>query len=300
MNTIKIGLAIAELRKRQGFTQRQLAGKLNVSDKAVSKWERGQGLPDISILSSLSMILDCDIESLLEGNANSSTKEKWVGFLNLINTDVVIDSLIYDKTLIAYQLGYFMLLGIKDIYIICNNSQQNTINDIVKKLNINIIFIKKYNEIKNSNVMYIYEPLFIYGQNLTRSFQKATERKNGVTVLSLPEHITNNISIFYDSKHKVVIEEKKSMETAYNYNALPIIFYPKKYYQETNTSLFKTAVKELINKDILYTEPMFRGVIYIPLRSKEDVEDASKIVEIIQKRDYPIGDLNEISSKRGL
>ena len=50
MNAEKICIAIKILRKRKGLTQHQLADKLGVTDKAVSKWERGLGTPDISML----------------------------------------------------------------------------------------------------------------------------------------------------------------------------------------------------------------------------------------------------------
>ena len=51
MDLIKIGKYIAEKRKALGLTQKQLAEKLNMSDKSVSKWERALSMPDINILS---------------------------------------------------------------------------------------------------------------------------------------------------------------------------------------------------------------------------------------------------------
>lgn len=53
-----------------------------MTDKAVSRWERGQGVPDISLLSRLSIILDTDIESILEGNL-THLELKWKDILNL-------------------------------------------------------------------------------------------------------------------------------------------------------------------------------------------------------------------------
>ena len=50
MNQIKIGRFVAECRKQCGLTQMQLAEKLNITDKAVSKWERGIAMPDSSII----------------------------------------------------------------------------------------------------------------------------------------------------------------------------------------------------------------------------------------------------------
>ena len=68
MNYVKIGNFIAERRKEKGFTQNDLAKRINVTDKAVSKWERGLGCPDISILEALSRQLDVSVLELLNGN----------------------------------------------------------------------------------------------------------------------------------------------------------------------------------------------------------------------------------------
>ena len=50
MDQIRIGKFIAQLRKEQGITQRQLADKLGISDKTVSKWECGNGLPELALM----------------------------------------------------------------------------------------------------------------------------------------------------------------------------------------------------------------------------------------------------------
>ena len=67
MNTQDFGKFIAELRKEKGMTQLQLAEKLNVTDKAVSRWETGKNFPDIEIFEDLSKILEVSISELLEG-----------------------------------------------------------------------------------------------------------------------------------------------------------------------------------------------------------------------------------------
>ena len=67
MDLIKIGKYIAEKRKALGLTQKQLAEKLNMSDKSVSKWERGICLPDVSIYMELCNILRISINEFLAG-----------------------------------------------------------------------------------------------------------------------------------------------------------------------------------------------------------------------------------------
>lgn len=63
----KVGAFVAALRKEKGLTQKQLAQKLRVSDKTVSKWERGGGLPDISMLIPLAGELGVSVSELLAG-----------------------------------------------------------------------------------------------------------------------------------------------------------------------------------------------------------------------------------------
>lgn len=67
MNCEKTGKLIFELRKAKALTQKQLADMLHVSDKAVSKWERGLGCPDVSSLSKLAKALDVNLEEMLAG-----------------------------------------------------------------------------------------------------------------------------------------------------------------------------------------------------------------------------------------
>lgn len=67
MDLIKIGKYIAFKRKEQDLTQKQLAEKLNMSDKSVSKWERGICLPDVSVYLELCKILDISINEFLAG-----------------------------------------------------------------------------------------------------------------------------------------------------------------------------------------------------------------------------------------
>lgn len=72
MDQIKIGKFIAECRKAKSLTQVQLAEKLNITDRAVSKWETGKALPDSSIMLELCGILGITVNDLLNGERISS------------------------------------------------------------------------------------------------------------------------------------------------------------------------------------------------------------------------------------
>ncbi|MBR5228104.1 MAG: helix-turn-helix transcriptional regulator [Clostridia bacterium] len=67
MNQEKIGKFIAQLRKEENMTQVELANRLGITDRAVSKWENGRGLPDLSLIKPLCQILNISINELLSG-----------------------------------------------------------------------------------------------------------------------------------------------------------------------------------------------------------------------------------------
>jgi transcriptional regulator with XRE-family HTH domain len=75
MDTGKVGSYIAICRKRKAMTQQGLADALGITNKAISKWETGQGMPDISILPALSEILGITVDELLKGEDKLSEVE---------------------------------------------------------------------------------------------------------------------------------------------------------------------------------------------------------------------------------
>ncbi len=103
MDQIKIGRFIAECRKKQNLTQMQLAEKLNITDRAVSKWETGRSLPDSSIMLQLCEILNITINDLfcgevvimdnynkeLEKNLLEMVKQKEEADKRLLNMEIV-------------------------------------------------------------------------------------------------------------------------------------------------------------------------------------------------------------------
>ena len=67
MDQIKIGKFIAEERKAKKYTQRELADKLSISDKTISKWECGKGLPEVAYMEPLCSLLGISVNELLIG-----------------------------------------------------------------------------------------------------------------------------------------------------------------------------------------------------------------------------------------
>ncbi len=78
LNLTQIGQFIQSCRKDQKMTQAELAERLNVSPQSVSNWERGETLPDVSLLPDLAQILRCSVDAILSGGGGSSSYRRHV------------------------------------------------------------------------------------------------------------------------------------------------------------------------------------------------------------------------------
>ncbi|MBR2889666.1 MAG: helix-turn-helix transcriptional regulator [Oscillospiraceae bacterium] len=85
MDQIKIGSFIAEVRKSKGITQRQLADRMEISDKTVSKWERGKGLPEVSLMLPLCRELEITVNDLLTGEKVAPAEYQQKAEENMMN-----------------------------------------------------------------------------------------------------------------------------------------------------------------------------------------------------------------------
>ena len=92
MDQVKIGKFLAELRKEKEMTQEQLAEKLNVARRTISRWETGNNMPDIDILIEISDLYDVDLREILNGERKSEkmkneTKETVLQAVDYTNTE---------------------------------------------------------------------------------------------------------------------------------------------------------------------------------------------------------------------
>ncbi len=111
MDQVKIGRFIAECRKKQGLTQMQLAEKLKITDRAVSKWETGKAMPDSSIMLDLCGILKITVNDLLSGEV--VTMENYNKELEKNLLDMVKAKERADKRLLSMEiLTGFLSVGI--------------------------------------------------------------------------------------------------------------------------------------------------------------------------------------------
>ena len=128
MDQEKIGRFIAERRKEKDMTQIDLANKLGITDRAISKWENGRGLPDISLLIPLCEVLDISINELLcgeklEENAYSEKFDENIKTIDYSNKKIYKAKMIFLMILISVLTLFLILVAmfVVDINMMKNN-----------------------------------------------------------------------------------------------------------------------------------------------------------------------------------
>lgn len=129
MNQEKIGKFILELRKSNNMTQQDLAIKLGVTDRAISKWENGRGLPDLSLLIPLCEILNISINELLSGEKLDDNLYKTKLEENIVNvidySDGKIRKIKKSYLIILCSILIFIILIVSTFLIDINRMKNN-------------------------------------------------------------------------------------------------------------------------------------------------------------------------------
>lgn len=112
MNQIEIGKFIAKCRKEKKITQAQLAEKLNITDRAVSKWETGKSMPDSSIMLELCQLLGITVNELLSGEKVNMDSLERKADENLIALKKKVDNNIAKNIIIAVLFSVILFIGI--------------------------------------------------------------------------------------------------------------------------------------------------------------------------------------------
>lgn len=107
MDAKRLGIFIAERRKELGLTQALLAEQLHVTDKAISRWERGIGLPDISNIEALADVLDVSLLELMQAQRNERTDSISTKKVEELLIDTI--QLSKETNKFAKSIGYFVL-----------------------------------------------------------------------------------------------------------------------------------------------------------------------------------------------
>ena len=117
MEQVKIGKFIAQCRKNKNMTQAELAEKLNITDRAISKWETGKGMPDTSIMLELCNELDISINELLSGEMIEMKDYQSIAETNLIELKKQIEKMKKNFSIISIACIFWFgasILNFKD------------------------------------------------------------------------------------------------------------------------------------------------------------------------------------------
>lgn len=195
MNQIDIGKLIAKARQEKGLTQKQLADFLFVTDKAVSKWERGLSLPDLNSISRLATLIDLDTEAFIPV---SLTPSEWVGIINVNEKDGIYKKDLCGQTVFEYLVSYFLLFGFKHIVINCSDES------FIENLNLSQYgFVVYLNEsVGNKKSICINDNLLLVGANLTRKFQNLMALETNIDIIFNNKKLPISLEGFNDRKEK--------------------------------------------------------------------------------------------------
>ena len=309
MDENKIGKAISYLRKRAGYTQKDLADRIGISDKAVSKWERGLGLPDIGYLRKLSILLDTDTDSLLAGDVVHHDSS-WSGIIVLSEdkSKIGASTIIYDKPLIYFLLSYFMLVGIRDVTVCCSEADQEYIRNNMgdgSNYGIHLHTVNNLREINKApgSIMMVYGRCLLYGVDQTRFFQKAMINRDRFTMLVLPKKIRHQSSrVVIDHNMKVINSNAdEPLRTQYDFSDIPIIFFPAELLSDVSSAPSITSfISSYAAVNELYVQMLDRGFVEIEVDNWNNVQEASTFMRIVQdKCGMNVYCIEEVAWRRG-
>lgn len=189
MNQKKIGDFIKELRKKNNLTQKELADKYGVTYQAVSKWENGKNIPDISIIKQMSKDFNINIDNILEGT-NKPNKKRINNYLYIFFILIIIISL---YILFIHKDGFeFKTLGTT-----CNDF--TVIGSIAYNKDKSSIYISNVNYCgEENNIKYDSIDCILYENNgnLTKMISEYNYKENSKITLN---EFLNNINFIVDN-----------------------------------------------------------------------------------------------------
>lgn len=291
------------MRQKTGLTQQELAARIGVGKTTVSKWEQGRGIPDISLLYSLSRVLDVDIEDLLAGNLDDIGKE-WTGIICIGTTT---DSHLEEREW-EWMVSMFLLVGIRDIVVFDSN------RDIVKQKGLlggycDKGFLKSaectnsMEELlhyvgRKSHGCLLYQPAFLYGMHVTKYMRRAMLGRE-IKVLALRQGRTSvfpEISFDNDCFCTGLGKTEGS-----EWHMFPMLFGESMKINAYLKQLQKDRYIDIFFEELspVSVEAMERGIIAFSFQTKEKRDLAKQVLMGIEEtQDIKIGNLGEIMKVR--
>ena len=211
MTSKECGNFIAELRKENELTQKDLAAKINVSDKAVSRWETGKGYPDVTSLVSLSEYFDVSVNELLAGKRLTVEDIKETADENLISVFEQVQKnkkqqnlqvAVYTSVLIVVLLPVLIIIG-KELFVSMTTQIQaeNIISAVVSTV-VGIVLLIVGFLMRKGNVSILHS---YHYKNVTDIDAYSKEMGSAVMFMSIPACINGFITLFAHIKIVSVI-----------------------------------------------------------------------------------------------
>ena len=211
MTSKECGNFIAELRKENELTQKDLAAKINVSDKAVSRWETGKGYPDVTSLVSLSEYFDVSVNELLAGkrltveNIRETADENLISVFEQVQKNKKQQNLqvaVYTSVLIVVLLPALIMIG-KELFVSMTTQIQaeNIISAVVSTV-VGIVLLIVGFLMRKGNVSILHS---YHYKNVTDIDAYSKEMGSAVMFMSIPACINGFITLFAHIKIVSVI-----------------------------------------------------------------------------------------------
>ena len=250
MDPMKTGIIISDARKKLKMTQKDLADKLYVSDKAVSKWERGLCFPDISVLIPLTEILNISLYDLLRGE-KVNKKEVEETIKNTIN---------YSNSEIKRKK--------KKYIIICSI----IISIIVLVSIVSLIFISK-----NNDIGAIVDRDTIHTINYYSDYKTTIDNTNGEKL----ELIVMKLPLRWKERQFIVDDSTIKINYGVSYKDVVKAYNDENYVKEAminNASVIFTMVSDVDSIEIRYTDYRY-SISKEKLQKAYDISDFDEVIE---------------------
>lgn len=234
MTSKDCGKFICELRKENNLTQKELAEKLNVSDKAISRWETGKGFPDVNSLLALSEFFGVSVNELLAGKRIEEEKLTEIAEKNVINAietkekavkkkkfQLIICSAIFLILLLPAAIPTFIYL----FDIITSNFSFENSTEFIGLLTVAVLLVASGFAIKKGNISLLHS--YHYKNVIDREgYCKAMGK--GIMLMSVPTFICSLTSLF-PSNHFVQVSGTSALIIGYVITVALLFKYQYKY-----------------------------------------------------------------------
>ena len=148
MDMIKTGDFLRSLRKAKGLTQEDVATRLMLSPKTISRWESGLGLPDISIITDVATLYDVTVDEILKGQRNSKNLKEETEKSN----DKKVNNILANKITSKFNIYFYVAIGILSAFLVTEVILGLLVNSIVAIVLMALGFIISINLIIFGNI----------------------------------------------------------------------------------------------------------------------------------------------------